>query len=186
MSTGLRPLAEEVREVLSDEVLTGQLPPGSRLDETVLTERFGVSRTPVREALRQMASAGLVEHRHRRGVFVVQVPQQRLAEMFEYAAEMEAACTFLAAMRMMPDEREALLSVHLASYECVRDGDINGYDCANRNLHETIFRGCHNRYLFEAALSARSKVTAYRRVQFHVNERPSDSFSSMIRLLKLS
>ncbi|MCC5811675.1 MAG: GntR family transcriptional regulator [Ectothiorhodospiraceae bacterium] len=181
--TGM-PLAEEIRRTLSDEVLAGRIRPGSRLDETVLAQRFGVSRTPVREALREMASTGLVEHRHRRGVFVMAVPEQRLAEMFEYSAEMEAACAFMAAMRMDLREREQLLSTHLASYECVRDDDVDGYDQANLELHETIFRGCHNRYLLEAALAARSRVIPYRRVQFKVSNRLEASFREHDKVVK--
>ncbi|MBM7333173.1 MAG: GntR family transcriptional regulator [Alcanivorax sp.] len=172
-----RPLAEQIRRALSDEILGGALPPGTRLDEIALARRFDVSRTPVREALREMASAGLVEHQHRRGVFVIEIPDQRLAEMFEYAAEMEAVCARMAAVKMTRAEREELLAVHLDSHVHVVNEDVDAYDAANLRFHERLFSGCHNSYLFEAAMAARSRVLAYRRVQFTVGDRLSTSFA---------
>lgn len=172
-----RPLAEQVRRALSDEILGGLLPPGTRLDEIALARRFNVSRTPVREALREMASAGLVEHQHRRGVFVIEVPEQRLSEMFEYAAEMEAACARMAALNMTRAEREDLLASHLDSHTHVADGNVDAYDAANLSFHEKLFRGCHNSYLYETAMAARSRVLAYRRAQFRVGERLAASFT---------
>lgn len=172
-----RPLAEQIRRVLSDEILSGALPPGTRLDEIALANRFDVSRTPVREALREMASAGLVEHQHRRGVFVIEIPDQRLADMFEYAAEMEAVCARMAAIKMSRAEREELLAVHLDSHVHVVNEDMDAYDAANLRFHERLFSGCHNSYLFEAAMAARSRVLAYRRVQFTVGDRLSNSFA---------
>lgn len=172
-----RPLAEQIRLALSDDILGGTLPPGTRLDEIALARRFGVSRTPVREALREMASAGLVEHQHRRGVFVIEIPEQRLAEMFEYAAEMEAMCARMAAIKMSRAEREELLALHLDSHAHVVNEDVDAYDAANLLFHERLFSGCHNSYLREAAMAARSRVLAYRRVQFTVGDRLATSFA---------
>src|SRR6476620_2353222 len=87
----------ELREILEEEIATGQLPPGTRLDDTELSERFKVSRTPIREALIQLASVGIVEARPRRGVIIPQLTAQRLIEMFEVMAELESMCGRLAA-----------------------------------------------------------------------------------------
>ena len=76
-------LAETIRQRLADDILRGVYPPGARLDENGLAKRFGLSRTPVREALRQLTSAGLVEMRPRRGVIVSLPTESTLAEMFE-------------------------------------------------------------------------------------------------------
>src|SRR5207237_5339650 len=90
----------ELREILEEEIATGRLPPGTRLDETELSERFKVSRTPIREALIQLASIGIVEARPRRGAIIPQLTPQRLVEMFEVMAELESMCGRLAARRM--------------------------------------------------------------------------------------
>ncbi len=90
-------------ETIEDEIVTRQLPPGTRLDEVELAQRFAVSRTPIREALIQLASAGLVELRPRRGAIVAQISPQRLMEMFDVMAELEALCGRLAARRITPE-----------------------------------------------------------------------------------
>src|SRR6185436_11532871 len=82
--------AEELRLQLADEIVRGVLPPGSALDETDIARRFSVSRTPVREALRQLVASGLVEARAHRGAVVAQPSLDRLTEMFEAMAELEA------------------------------------------------------------------------------------------------
>src|SRR5688572_2129437 len=79
--------SEELREKIEEEIATGVCPPGTRLDETQLAERFGVSRTPIREALIQLASIGILEIRPRRGAIVPDVTLERLVEMFEVMAE---------------------------------------------------------------------------------------------------
>src|SRR5277367_951260 len=79
--------AEELRLQLADEIVSGALAPGSALDETDIARRFSVSRTPVREALRQLAASGLVEARAHRGAVVAQPSIERLSGMFERSEE---------------------------------------------------------------------------------------------------
>src|SRR5450759_3188162 len=92
--------AEELRLQLADEIVRGALPPGAALDETDIAKRFNVSRTPVREALRQLAASGLVDARAHRGAVVARPSLDRLTGMFEAMAELEAICAGLAAERM--------------------------------------------------------------------------------------
>src|SRR6201988_3015479 len=99
------PRAEEFRQQLADEIVRGDLAPGAALDETDIARRFSVSRTPVREALRQLAASGLIEARAHRGAVVAQPSVERLSGMFEAMAELEALCAGLAAERMAPAER---------------------------------------------------------------------------------
>src|ERR1700684_4470515 len=104
--------AEELRLLLADEIVRGALPPGAALDETEIAQRFSVSRTPVREALRQLVASGLVDARAHRGAVVAQPSLDRLNGMFEAMAELEALCAGLAAERMTAVERQALEAVH--------------------------------------------------------------------------
>ena len=92
--------AEELRLQLADEIVQGTLAPGAPLDETDIARRFSVSRTPVREALRQLVASGLVEARAHRGAVVAQPSVERLKSMCEAMAELEALCAGLAAERM--------------------------------------------------------------------------------------
>src|ERR1700749_2269328 len=105
-------LSERLRESIEEEIATGKLLPGSHLDEAELATRFGVSRTPIREALSLLLGEGLVENRPRRGTVVAQITPHRLIEMFEVMAELEAMCARLAARRMSDDDLAALQVAH--------------------------------------------------------------------------
>ena len=101
-------------EAIEEKIATGVYAPGSKLDEVVLAEEFGVSRTPVREALIQLAPMGLIELRPRRGAIVAKVGPQRLWEMFEVMAELEAMCARLASRRMTEADLKKLTDAHAA------------------------------------------------------------------------
>lgn len=159
--------ADDLRGTLERDILAGDLPPGERLDETGLAARFGVSRTPVREALLQLASSGLVEMRPRLGAVVAAMTVQQLLQMFEVMAEMEALCARLAARRMTPAERSALGSLHGSSATPAESGDVDGYYEVNRSFHESIYAGAHNAYLEEQTRSLRNRLSSYRRFQLN-------------------
>src|SRR4029079_15319698 len=104
--------AEELRLQLADEIVRGVLAPGSGLDETDIARRFSVSRTPVREALRQMVASGLVEARAHRGAVAAQPSPERRKEMCEARAELKSLCAVFAAERMPPGDRQKLEGIH--------------------------------------------------------------------------
>jgi DNA-binding GntR family transcriptional regulator len=136
-----RTLAEELRLQLADEIVRGAIPPGSGLDETELARRFGVSRTPVREAIRQLAASGLVEVRPHRGAVVARPSEERLIGMFEAMAELEALCAGLAAERMAPSERAELEAVHEELRTLIQSGDPQRYHEVNEAFHAVIYAG---------------------------------------------
>src|SRR3954451_7687434 len=121
-------LSEAMRVRLADEITSGHLKPGGEIDEQAVAERFGVSRTPVREALRDLAALGLVEIEPRRGVRVATLTSERLGEMFEVMAETEAMCARLATHRMTAVERFALQALHRRSLEA----DLSDVLCLGR------------------------------------------------------
>src|SRR3954466_3908458 len=114
--------SETFRDAIEEMIAVGELAPGQHLDETELATRFGVSRTPIRETLIQLASMGLVVIRPRRGAVVAELGPQELVERFEVMAELEAVCSRLAARRMTVAEHEALRGAHLA---CKDAADAN-------------------------------------------------------------
>lgn len=166
----------ELKNTLEQEIVTGALAPGTRLDEVSLANRFDVSRTPVREALNQLASIGLVQIRPRRGAIVAEIGLRTMMEMFEVMAELEGLCGRLAARRMTEQERADLTRHHDATKAFVDAGDADGYYQANVEFHETIYRGSHNRYLADRTLSLRNRLSPYRRVQLRNRDRPLESF----------
>jgi DNA-binding GntR family transcriptional regulator len=158
--------AEELRLQLADEIVRGALPPGAALDESEIARRFSVSRTPVREALRQLVASGLVDSRAHRGAVVARPSIERLTGMFEAMAELEAICAGLAAERMPPAERQGLEAVHeelrLLSYA----GNPDRFHEVNERFHNAIYAGSQNAYIAEMTLATRVRVQPFRRAQF--------------------
>ncbi|VTZ26977.1 Transcriptional regulator, GntR family [Methylocella tundrae] len=164
-------LSDQIRNALTDEIASGKLPAGAALDEQDLANRFGASRTPVREALRQLSVSGLVEMRPRRGVVVTRLTPEQIMDMFETTAEVEAMCVRLATYRMTPLERSHLLDLHEASRSLVEKGDIDGYDAFNSRFHEAIYLATHNSFMAEQALAIRARLKSFRRTQLRQADR---------------
>ncbi len=169
--------ADRIRHTLEQEIVTGTLPPGQRLDELRLAERFAVSRTPVREALMQLAASGLVEIRPRQGATVAELGLKRMVEMFEVMAELEGLCARLAARRMGQAERAELQRQHESSRRFASTGDPDAYYAANLDFHEVIYAGSHNAFLAEQTRALRQRLTPYRRIQLRRAGRLADSFA---------
>jgi DNA-binding GntR family transcriptional regulator len=158
--------AEELRLQLADEIVRGVQRPGAPLDETDIARRFNVSRTPVREALRQLAASGLVEARAHRGAVVARPTIERLTGMFEAMAELEALCAGLAAERMTPMERHRLEAVHEELRVLSHAGNPDRFHEVNERFHNTIYAGSQNTYIAEMTLATRVRVQPFRRAQF--------------------
>ncbi len=171
--TGL--LSDRIRNALTDAISSGELAPGTTLDEQQLADRYGASRTPVREALRQLATSGMVEVRPRRGVIVRHVTADEVMDMFETMAELEAVCVRLATYRITPLERSRLLRIHEASQAAVEQDDVNAYDALNRDFHEAIYRAAHNDFLADQAIAVRTRLNAFRRMQLRQARRLASS-----------
>ena len=168
--------SERVRELIEEGIATGEFPPGMRLDEMELAERFDVSRTPLREALFLLASAGIVVMQPRRGTIVAEVTPHRLVEMFEVMGELEAMCGRLAARRMSAQEHQRLLETHHACERSCKVMDPDAYYYENERFHHLIYEGSHNDFLTEQASALHRRLRPYRRLQLRVRHRLPTSF----------
>jgi len=177
MKTNSSRLADDLRRRLEEEIFSGDLAPGSRLDETRLAGRFGVSRTPVREALLQLASAGLIEMRPRQGAVVAKITVQELLQMFEVMSELEAVCARLAARRMTDAERQQLRKIHARCGKLAKRSDPDAYYDANRDFHEVIYAGAHNAFLEDSTRKLRNRLSPFRRFQLRHPGRLQKSWS---------
>lgn len=155
--------SENLLQQLEEEILLGKLPPGSRLDEKQLAERFHVSRTPVREALWHLASSGLVEMRRHHGAVVKQLTLIELVEMFQVMAELEGLCARLSARRMTLAEHKQLHQIHKVAGKRIADQDFEAFFESNNEFHEAIFVGSKNRFLQQESRALRNRVNPYRR-----------------------
>ncbi|WP_294535301.1 GntR family transcriptional regulator [uncultured Rhodoblastus sp.] len=173
-SSSPSPLAGQLLEAIEERIVTGEYPPGARLDEVELAEAFGVSRTPIREALIRLATIHMIEKMPRKGWAVSPVSPRRLCEMFEFMGELEALCGRLAARRATPFQLQKLLAAHEA---CRGVKDPDDYYRLNEVFHVALYEASGNEFLIEQTLEMQRRARPYRRLQLRVPARIDNSFA---------
>jgi DNA-binding GntR family transcriptional regulator len=168
-------LAEGLRQKLEGAIAAGHIEPGSRLDEQEIAQRFGVSRTPVREAFRLMAANNLVELRGRQGATVRAIKAQALIEMFQVMAELEGLCARLAARRVSQAWGSEISTVHQRLVAAGETGDIDAFYDINQEFHEAIYEASRNPFLADQTRKLRNQVAAYRRRVTRMPNRIADT-----------
>jgi DNA-binding GntR family transcriptional regulator len=129
---------------MRERIISGELEPGTNLSEIALAEAFGVSRTPVREALKQLQTEGLVEIRPRVGTFVTAPSRREINELFEMKGLLEGAAARLLAQRGAVPELAALRENLGHADEAVRGDDREGYAQLVQQFHDLIISGADN------------------------------------------
>jgi DNA-binding GntR family transcriptional regulator len=170
-------LVDKVRAALADDIIAGRLAAGTRLDEAGLAGRFAVSRTPVREALRELAATGLVSGRAHQGAVVAATTSERVGEIFEALAELEGVCARLSARKMTASERSRLEALHRQCGAIIRSGDAERYHHANVAFHAAIRAGCGNVVLDETVAAMRRRFAPLSRAQFRGPGRLAQSYA---------
>ncbi|KAA3518783.1 GntR family transcriptional regulator [Agrobacterium vitis] len=166
-----------LRDEIENAILSHEFAPGLRLDETLLANRFGVSRTPVREALMQLNAIGLIEIRPRRGAVVIDPGPHRIYQMFEVMAELEGLAGSLAARRLDEQSKEAILDAHKRCEISAGAGDSDSYYYDNEAFHKAIYAASRSEFLEEQCNQLHRRLRPYRRLQLRVRNRLSTSFS---------
>lgn len=175
--------AERLRLTIEEDILSFRLKPGDKLDECKLAEKYGTSRTPVREALRQLSSNGLIEIRPHRGAIVAKLGIRELIELLEVMAELEGACGRLAAKCAMNGDIDAIVAAQEKCRQYAEVRDVQNYQRANEAFHEAIYAASRNSCLIKLTLSIRNRVAAYRRVQLEQINRVKFSVADHDRIL---
>lgn len=157
---------ELIRSTLAEQIVRGEIAPGVILEEASLARRFSVSRTPVREAIRQLEAIGFVVARPHRGAVVPQFTPERLTEMFDVMAELEAMCARLAATASSPEAKDRLVNACEVCRKAADDGDIELYRETNDLFHDAIYAASGNGFLAEVTVGVRNRLAPFRRAQF--------------------
>ncbi|MBZ8119373.1 GntR family transcriptional regulator [Roseovarius sp. LXJ103] len=169
--------ADSIAAALEEMILSGGAAQGDRLDEHSLAERFGVSRTPIREALQKLARTGLVEHIPHRGVFVHQPGPVELMEMFEVMAELEAAAGRLAALRISDAALSKLHAANIACQAAIDAQDTDAYYTSNETFHRMIYAQSGNSFLEAETLRLFKRLRPFRRLQLRLRGRMAQSMA---------
>ena len=175
--------SDALRKELEDDIEHGRLAPGDRLDEQTLAARFEVSRTPAREALLQLAAAGIVRLVPRQGAVVSSVSPQLAIGMVEVLTALEAEAAGLAARRMSTAEKAQLVKLHLASKVAVKRLDSPTYIRNNAAFHAAIYHGARNEFLAGQIRATRSRMRFYHRSSLYQPARLKASFMEHARVM---
>lgn len=149
---GYKPLRDVVFETLRDAIITQVLKPGERLMEIQLADEMGVSRTPVREAIRKLELEGLVVMVPRKGAYVAGVSMKDIHEVYEVRAALEMLAVTLAAERITDEELDALERQVLRESEAEADQDEHALDniiYIDSSFHDIIYQAAHNQRLVQ-------------------------------------
>jgi DNA-binding GntR family transcriptional regulator len=141
-------LHDEVAAVLRDMIIQDELPPGTRIPEAELCAQLGISRTPFREALRVLASEGLVKPLPRRGAIVADPSADEIQGLFFAIGAIESVCARLACANFTPAEIEAILKLHKRLTQLHAAGHrAKEYFRTNLAIHQAIVAGARNAFL---------------------------------------
>jgi DNA-binding GntR family transcriptional regulator len=176
--------AQEIRSVLEEEIDAGALPPGAPLDERALALRFQVSRTPVREALQQLAACGLVRIAPRHGVSVARLTVNQMRAVMESVGELESLVAKLAARRVNDELRKALDDAMQRCQDAAVNGAAADYAAANSVFHEAIYAGSCNPHLADLIRIARRQIQHYRQKDFQSKQQISQSLQDHLRVAR--
>ena len=148
---------------LEEEILRGRVRPGDRLDERELSEAYGVSRTPIREALQRLQASGLAVARGRQGLQVARLSVAGLLDGLAVVAELEALAAAQAARRVGADGRAALTLVHEECGQAIAAGEFEAFYDANIRFHGAIAAASGNDMLQDELRRLSLKTAPYRR-----------------------
>lgn len=194
-----RYLHDEVADRMRELIQSGEMEPKARINEGELTERFGISRTPLREAIKILATEGLLELLPNRGARVASISEAEIEEMMEVIAGLEATAGDLACRHIADEEIDAIQVDHDAMVAAWTAGDEAGYFAHNRRIHEAIMAASRNAILSSVyqSLSGRIQrsrysarqtidqwaraVSEHERMIVHLRARDGAALSSLMR-----
>lgn len=156
------PLRDVVFNTLRQAILKGELEPGERLMEIQLAERLGVSRTPIREAIRKLELEGLVLMIPRKGAEVAEISEKSLREVLEVRRSLEELAIELACQRITPEELTALEEAENQFARAVEDGEVMAIAESDENYHELIYQATANDRLVQILNNLREQMYRYR------------------------
>lgn len=161
-----RPLREIVYEELKNQILVGDIPPGTRMMEVELAEVLGVSRTPVREAIRKLEKEGLVKIEPRKGAYASELSIQDMVAILEVRQSMEGLAAYYCSQRIDDEQKEQLLSYADKFNLAVEEGKYEDMVKYDTKFHHFIVECCRNDILVHMIEQLQEMVLRFRYLYF--------------------
>lgn len=159
-----KPLREIVFETIRNAIISGDIKPGERLMEVQMAEALGVSRTPVREAIRKLELEGLVIMLPRKGAYIADLSVKDLTEVMEIRASLEGLAAGLASVRIDQAEIEELEIKALKFHKSIENDDVEELINMDLEFHDAIFRASRNERLIQLNNNLREQVQRFREI----------------------
>lgn len=160
------PLRELVYEELRTSILTGKIKPGTRLMEVDLAEDMGVSRTPIREAIRKLEKEGLVLIEPRRGAYASPISLKDIVDILEVRSNLEGLAASYAAERMNDAQKKELFELSRRFHQAVIDGNAAGMISNDTKFHHLIVEASGNKHLIQVVEQLQELVLRFRYIYF--------------------
>jgi transcriptional regulator, GntR family len=157
-----QPLRDVIFETLRKAIINGEIKPGERLMEVAIAEQMGVSRTPVREAIRRLEAEGLVTMVPRKGTHVSELSAKDIIDVLEVRGALDKLATSLAAKRMKPQQLRALESIHKQFVSCVEKENIEGAVKKDIEFHDAIYAASGNSRLIGVLSTLKEHIYRFR------------------------
>ena len=168
VNNNLLSLEEQVFSSLEEEILSGNLARGTSLGESMLSERFGVSRTPVRAALARLAEEGLVESVANKGAVVIGITKEDLIDIYRIRTRLEGLASLIAAEKISAEALKSLSDSLDLSEFYINKKDTEKLKELDSQFHETIYRETGNRLLCKTLSELHRKIKTYRKLSLSV------------------
>lgn len=168
-------LYQQVADRLRDMIQHGRLQSGAWIDEVQLTQELGISRTPLREALKVLVTEGLVRLEPRRGSFVNELSMKDLDDIFPLMAMLEGRCAYEAARKVKQTDLDTLEPLHVELQKHAQAGDVDQYYETNARIHEAVQALADNRWLSDLVSNLRKLLSLSRLQSLSLPGRITDS-----------
>ncbi len=157
-----KPLRDVIFDTLREAIIVGELKPGERLMEVKLAQKMGVSRTPVREAIRKLELEGLVEMLPRKGAHIADLSIKDIMDVLEVRATLDGLASSLSASRISDDEIKELKHVHSQFVNYVEKENLQGSIKKDVEFHDIIYRSSRNDKLIQISNNLREQIQRFR------------------------
>jgi len=157
-----KPLRDVIFNTLREAIIVGELKPGERLMEVQLAEKMGVSRTPVREAIRKLELEGLVEMLPRKGAHVADLSVKDIMNVLEVRATLDGLASSLSAVRITDEETKELKGVLAQFVNYVEKENLQGSIKKDVEFHDIIYRSSRNDKLIQISNNLREQIQRFR------------------------
>ena len=157
-----KPLRDVIFDTLREAIIVGELKPGQRLMEVQVAEKMGVSRTPVREAIRKLELEGLVEMLPRKGAHVAELSVKDIMDVLEVRATLDGLATSLSATRITDDEKKELRHLLDQFINYVEKENLQGAIKKDVEFHDVIYRSSRNDKLIQISNNLREQIQRFR------------------------